>query len=253
MNYRLRMQREEPADDRSARLVKRVMDVSLAGVALVGALPVMAVTAALIALEDGRPVLFVQRRVGREGRLFDMLKFRTMRENTLTIQQTGQVREDHPLVTRVGSILRRTKIDELPQLLNVLRGEMSLVGPRPTYPEHAATFTPFQRRRLEVPPGCTGWAQVNGGTLYTWDERIQMDVWYVDHWSLALDLRILLRTLGVILRGERAGTAAMDEARAHAARPSTAASATGSAVHLNGTPVPLNGTSVPLNGTPVRG
>jgi len=200
---------------RGALLVKRAMDVAVAGIAMAGALPAMAVTAALIALEDGRPVLFVQRRVGKDGRLFDMLKFRTMRENKLTIQETGQVREDHPLVTRVGRVIRRYKIDELPQLVNVLRGEMSLVGPRPTYPEHAATFTPLQRRRLEMLPGCTGWAQVNGGTLYTWDERILMDLWYVDHFSLGLDLRILLRTLGVVLGGERASDAAMRDAREH--------------------------------------
>jgi lipopolysaccharide/colanic/teichoic acid biosynthesis glycosyltransferase len=203
-------------EKRGARWVKRAVDVAVAGVALAGALPVMAATAALIALEDGRPVLFVQRRVGKDGQLFDMLKFRTMRENTLTIQQTGQVREDHPLVTRVGRVIRRYKIDELPQLVNVLRGEMSLVGPRPTYPEHAATFTPLQRRRLEVLPGCTGWAQVNGGTLYTWDERILMDVWYVDHWSLGLDLRVLARTLGVVLGGERASDEALRDAQEHA-------------------------------------
>ena len=202
---------------RGARWVKRAMDLSIAGLALAGTLPVMAITAALIVLEDGRPALFIQRRVGQDGKLFDMLKFRTMRENKLTIQQTGQVREDHPLVTRVGRVIRRYKIDELPQLVNVLRGEMSLVGPRPTYPEHAATFTPLQRRRLEVPPGCTGWAQVNGGTLYTWDERILMDVWYVDHWSLGLDLRILLRTLGVVLGGERESAGVMEMAREHAA------------------------------------
>ena len=199
------------------------MDVSIAGALLAGALPVMAVTAALIVLEDGRPALFVQRRVGQDGRPFDMLKFRTMRENKLTIQQTGQVREDHPLVTRVGRVIRRYKIDELPQLVNVLRGEMSLVGPRPTYPEHAATFTPLQRRRLSVPPGCTGWAQVNGGTLYPWDERILMDVWYVDHWSILLDLRILATTLGVVLGGERESAEALRRAVEHAGGPRAAA------------------------------
>lgn len=200
-----------------ARLVKRAMDLTIAGLAFAGTLPVMAITAALIVLEDGRPALFIQRRVGRDGELFDMLKFRTMRENKLTIQQTGQVREDHPLVTRVGRVIRRYKIDELPQLVNVLRGEMSLVGPRPTYPEHAATFTPLQRRRLEVPPGCTGWAQVNGGTLYSWDDRILMDVWYVDHWSLGLDLMILLKTLSVVLGGERESAGVVAMAREHAA------------------------------------
>ncbi|AKT37588.1 sugar transferase [Chondromyces crocatus] len=243
------MKREKPSEDQGARWVKRALDVSVAGLALAGTLPLMAVTAALIALEDGRPVLFVQRRVGRGGRLFDMLKFRTMRENSLTIQQTGQVRGDHPLVTRVGRVIRRYKLDELPQLVNVLRGDMSLVGPRPTYPEHAATFTSLQQRRLEVLPGCTGWAQVNGGTLYTWDERILMDVWYVDHWSLGLDLRILLRTVGVILGGEREGGEVLQRARDHA----THLERERSEVRVNGSPAHVNGTSVRMNGVPVRG
>jgi lipopolysaccharide/colanic/teichoic acid biosynthesis glycosyltransferase len=141
-----------------------------------------------------------------------------MRVHGLPTTEVGQVYETHPMVTRVGRLLRRFKIDELPQLVNVLLGDMSIVGPRPALPEALAGYDEFQRRRLEVRPGLTGWAQVNGSARLTWDERILLDVWNIDHWSHGLDLRILARTLGVVLWGERPNRRALAAARAHAAR-----------------------------------
>jgi lipopolysaccharide/colanic/teichoic acid biosynthesis glycosyltransferase len=171
----------------------------------------------LIKLEDGGPASYPQERVGKDGRLFRMHKLRSMRVNDLPVHVVGQVSHEHPMVTRVGRFIRRYKIDELPQMLNVLTGEMSLVGPRPTVAEQVERYSPFQRRRLEVRPGITGWAQVNGATALTWDERIQLDVWYIDHRSLRLDLEILLRTPAVAFLGERAHPEALRAAQEHAA------------------------------------
>ena len=196
--------------------LKRGADVVLAAAALVLAAPLMLATALLILLEDGRPVLYTQRRAGRHGRAFRMLKFRSMRVNDVPVEVLGPIGEDHPLVLRTGRIIRRFKIDELLQLVNVLRGDMSLVGPRPTIPEQVERYGPFERRRLLVRPGLTGWAQVNGNVHLGWPERIVLDVWYVDHWSLLLDARILLRTLSVVLLGERPNELALHEALAHA-------------------------------------
>ena len=139
----------------------------------------------------GRPVFFRQPRPGLHGRPFALVKFRTMRAGTGS---------DAERLTRFGRFLRTTSLDELPELWNVLRGDMSLVGPRPLLMQYLERYTPEQARRHEMKPGITGWAQVNGRNALTWDERFALDVWYVDHWSLALDLRILARTLGAILR-----------------------------------------------------
>lgn len=196
--------------------MKRVLDVLVSGAALLVASPLLALAALGILLEDGRPLLFVQPRAGRGGRVFQALKFRTMRVHGIPAHRMAQVRAGDPLVTRVGSVLRRLKVDELPQLVNVLRGDMSLVGPRPTLPEQVAGYDAFQRRRLEVTPGLTGWAQVNGNTELDWPERILLDVWYVDHRSLWLDLRILARTLAVIVGGERVRSGPLEQARLHA-------------------------------------
>lgn len=187
----------------TARAVKRALDVALGGAVLVVSIPVQALTALAIVLDDGPPVLFRQARAGREGASFDVVKFRSMCVHDHSAATLGQVGPDHPLVTRVGRVIRRCKLDELPQLWNVAGGTMSLVGPRPALPEQAAAYDAFQRRRLSVRPGMTGWGQVNGGPTLTWDERIVLDVWYVEHWSLRLDIRILVLTLAVIVRGER--------------------------------------------------
>jgi lipopolysaccharide/colanic/teichoic acid biosynthesis glycosyltransferase len=196
--------------------VKRVMDVSVAAVALLVLSPVAAAAALLIRLEDRGPMFYRQERVGKDGRLFQLLKLRSMRVNQLTVAQVGPVGAAHPLVTRTGRIIRRLKIDEIPQLINVLRGDMSLVGPRPTIQEQVLRYDEFQRRRLAVKPGMTGWAQVNGGVEYPWPERIMLDVWYVEHRSLALDLQILVRTVGVVVRGERPSARALQSAKAYA-------------------------------------
>jgi lipopolysaccharide/colanic/teichoic acid biosynthesis glycosyltransferase len=190
-----------------AKLVKPVADRVLAGVGLVALSPVYAGISAWIFLESGRPVLFRQARAGKDGRPFSMLKFRTMvpdavelgRELGLSKDPFGVVPED-PRVTRSGRFLRRTSLDELPQLLNVLRGDMSLVGPRPDLLEQVGNYEPADRRRLAVKPGITGWAQVQGRDEIPWEERFRFDAWYVDNWSLGLDARILARTVAQLGR-----------------------------------------------------
>jgi exopolysaccharide biosynthesis polyprenyl glycosylphosphotransferase len=182
--------------------VKRALDVAGATAGLVVAAPVLGAAALLIKREDGGPVLYRQERVGRDGESFRVLKLRTMVVDAER-QGAGYAVDDRdPRITRVGDVLRRTSLDELPQLWNVLRGDMSLVGPRPTLRYQVEQYTDRQRRRLEVRPGLTGWAQVNGRTSLPWSERIELDVWYVEHRSLLLDLRILARTVGVLVRRE---------------------------------------------------
>jgi lipopolysaccharide/colanic/teichoic acid biosynthesis glycosyltransferase len=181
-------------------LTKRALDVAGATVGLTLSAPLLAASAIAVRLEDAGPVLFRQERVGLEGRPFEVLKLRTMIVDAHTQGAGYAVDRGDSRITRIGRLLRRTSIDELPQLWNVLRGEMSLVGPRPTLAYQVERYTERQRRRLEVKPGLTGWAQVNGRASLSWPERIELDVWYVEHRSLALDLRILLRTVSVLLR-----------------------------------------------------
>jgi lipopolysaccharide/colanic/teichoic acid biosynthesis glycosyltransferase len=185
----------------SSRLVKEVGDRVLAAVGLVVLSPVYAGIAAWIAAESGWPVLFRQARAGRGGRPFSMLKFRTMVPDAVQVGRALAISDDpfgvipdDPRITRSGRFLRRTSLDELPQLLNVLRGEMSLVGPRPDLLEQVANYTDGDRRRLAVKPGITGCAQIHGRDEIPWDERFELDAWYVDNWSLALDARIVLAT-----------------------------------------------------------
>jgi lipopolysaccharide/colanic/teichoic acid biosynthesis glycosyltransferase len=181
-------------------LTKRALDIVGASVGLTISAPLLAASALAVRLEDGGPVFFRQERVGLDGRLFDVLKLRTMIVDAHTQGAGYAVDKGDSRITRIGNLLRRTSLDELPQLWNVLRGEMSLVGPRPTLSYQVEQYTERQRRRLEVRPGLTGWAQVNGRASLSWPERIELDVWYVEHRSLALDLRILLRTALVLLR-----------------------------------------------------
>ncbi len=173
--------------------IKRLGDVVLAALLLVLGLPALVLVAVLIVAQNGRPVLFRQTRIGRWSVPFEILKFRTLRP--------GAHDPGNPCtqVTRLGRVLRRWGLDELPQLWNVLRGEMSLVGPRPTLPEQVAAYGAFERRRLAVRPGITGWAQIHGRNILSWPERIRLDVWYVEHISLGLDVRILARTPSVLL------------------------------------------------------
>jgi lipopolysaccharide/colanic/teichoic acid biosynthesis glycosyltransferase len=186
--------------------VNRAVDVTLAGAALVAASPLLALAALAIKLEDGGPILYRQTRVGKDGVDFELLKLRTMVVGAETMGAGLAVNRGDPRITRVGRLLRRTSLDELPQLWNVVRGEMSVIGPRPTLRYQVERYDERQRRRLEVKPGLTGWAQVNGRAALPWAERIELDVWYVEHRSPLLDLKILARTPLALFRGTYKGT-----------------------------------------------
>jgi exopolysaccharide biosynthesis polyprenyl glycosylphosphotransferase len=185
--------------------VKRILDLAGAGLALLLASPLLLLAALAIKLDDRGPVLYRQRRVGRDGEEFDLLKLRTMIVGAEAQGAGWAVDAGDPRITRAGRVLRRLSLDELPQLWNVVRGEMSLVGPRPTLAYQVERYTPRQRRRLEVKPGITGWAQVQGRARVPWDDRIEFDVWYVEHRSLWLDLRILARTPMALFTGTYKG------------------------------------------------
>jgi lipopolysaccharide/colanic/teichoic acid biosynthesis glycosyltransferase len=187
--------------------MKRVFDLVVALVLLVVLAPLLAVLAVLVRVKLGSPVLFRQLRPGRGGRLFTLVKFRTM---TDARGPDGVWLPDAQRLTPFGRWLRATSLDELPELWNVLRGDMSLVGPRPLLVAYLDRYTPEQARRHEVRPGLTGWAQINGRNATSWEERFRLDVWYVDHRSMLLDLCILARTVGAVLR--RQGISAPGEA-----------------------------------------
>ena len=189
--------------------MNRVADVALAGLGLLVASPLLAVAALAVKLDGEGPVLFRQTRVGKDGADFELLKLRTMVEGA-ELQGAGYaVDRGDARITRVGRLLRRTSIDELPQLWNVVRGEMSVIGPRPTLRYQVEKYSERQRRRLEVRPGLTGWAQIHGRAALPWAERIELDVWYVEHRSPRVDLTILLRTplalFGGTYKGETGG------------------------------------------------
>jgi lipopolysaccharide/colanic/teichoic acid biosynthesis glycosyltransferase len=182
-------------------MIRRAIDILAAGTVLLLAAPLLALAALAIKLTSRGPVIYRQRRVGRDGAEFDVLKLRTMVVGAEHVGAGLWVDEDDPRITRAGAILRRTSLDELPNLWNVLRGEMSLIGPRPTVPEQVAVYTERQRGRLQIRPGITGWAQVNGRAALPWGQRIELDLYYIEHRSLALDLRILARTVPLLLHG----------------------------------------------------
>jgi lipopolysaccharide/colanic/teichoic acid biosynthesis glycosyltransferase len=179
----------------------RAADVAIAALALVVLSPVLAVAAVAIRLGSRGRVIYRQRRVGRDGGEFELLKLRTMELGSDPVGYGTVVTRDDPRVTRAGRLLRRTSLDEVPNLVNVLRGEMAIVGPRPTIPAQVADYTPRQRRRHEVRPGITGWAQVRGRAGIPWEERIELDVEYVERRSLGLDLRILAKTAWLLVTG----------------------------------------------------
>jgi lipopolysaccharide/colanic/teichoic acid biosynthesis glycosyltransferase len=181
--------------------MSRALDILLASVLLALAAPIVAIAAVAIRLESRGPVFYRQRRVGQHGRPFDVWKLRTMVPGAESMGAGIYVLEGDPRITRVGRLLRRFSLDELPNLINVLKGDMAMVGPRPTVQEQVDRYTDRQRRRLEVKPGITGWAQINGRTSLPWPERIELDVWYVEHRSLRLDLRILARTARMLATG----------------------------------------------------
>ena len=192
-------------------LVKRSFDVAAAGAILVAAAPVIAATALAVRATMGSPVLFRQLRPGRNGNPFMLLKFRSMNDSR---NADGSLAPDEMRLTRVGRLLRSTSIDELPQLLCVLRGEMSIVGPRPLLMKYLRLYSQEQARRHDVLPGITGWAQINGRNAIDWDAKFSLDTWYVDNWSLWLDIRILGMTIVRVLQRHgvaKSGHATMPE------------------------------------------
>jgi lipopolysaccharide/colanic/teichoic acid biosynthesis glycosyltransferase len=195
-----------------AKSIKRIIDFITALTALILLSPVLLIVAVLVRLKLGTPVLFCQQRPGLKGKLFTIYKFRTMISRTH--DEKGNILPDDKRLPSFGLWLRATSLDELPELFNVLKGEMSIVGPRPLMTKYLPRYTPTQARRHEVKPGITGWAQIHGRNNITWEEKFEMDVWYVDHWSLWLDIKILFRTfLQVINRQDIAkeGHATVDE------------------------------------------
>jgi lipopolysaccharide/colanic/teichoic acid biosynthesis glycosyltransferase len=183
-------------------MARRVFDVVVAGSALLLASPFLVAAVVAIRLESRGSPIYRQRRVGKDGRAFDVLKLRTMVTGAEHMGAGLAVSQGDTRITRVGRLLRRTSLDEVPNLVNVLRGDMAIVGPRPTVPVQVDRYTERQRGRLAVKPGITGWAQVNGRTELPWDERIELDLWYIEHRSWRLDLRILWLTVRMVFGGE---------------------------------------------------
>ncbi|HXR28086.1 MAG TPA: sugar transferase [Solirubrobacteraceae bacterium] len=182
-------------------MIRRALDIAFASLALLISAPVLLVAMLAVRLESRGPAIYRQRRAGLGGRPFDVLKLRTMVDGAEHIGAGLAVNAEDARITRVGALLRRTSLDELPNLVNVLRGEMSLIGPRPTLPVQVAQYDERQRGRLAIRPGITGWAQVNGRASLPWSQRIELDLYYIEHRSLALDLRILWRTGAMVLGG----------------------------------------------------
>lgn len=205
------LERSKPAaaGQRLAMAVKRTLDITVSGLGLLVFSPVILVVAVLVAWQHGRPVLFRQERPGRGARPITIVKFRSMRHAT---DSAGNPLPDELRLTSFGAFLRRFSLDEIPQLWSVLKGDLSLIGPRPLLMEYLPLYTPTQQRRHLVRPGITGWAQVNGRNAIDWDRKFELDVWYVDNWSLWLDIRILFKTIWKVLAGEgisAQGTATM--------------------------------------------
>jgi lipopolysaccharide/colanic/teichoic acid biosynthesis glycosyltransferase len=182
-------------------MIRRAVDIAVSAAVLVLTSPLLALAALAIRLESSGPVIYSQQRAGLHGEVFDVLKLRTMIDGAEHVGAGLSINADDSRITRVGALLRRTSLDELPNLVNVLRGEMSLIGPRPTLPAQVAQYSPRQRGRLAIRPGITGWAQVNGRASLPWEERIELDLFYIAHRSLSLDARILSRTVAMVLGG----------------------------------------------------
>jgi lipopolysaccharide/colanic/teichoic acid biosynthesis glycosyltransferase len=182
--------------------VRRAFDIAIAAVVLLVTAPLIAVALVAIRLESKGKAIYRQRRVGRDGHEFDVLKLRTMVDGAEQLGAGLAVDAGDARITRVGALLRRTSVDELPNLVNVLRGEMAIVGPRPTLPSQVAQYTERERGRLQVRPGITGWAQVNGRAALPWAQRIELDLWYIEHRSWHLDLKILWRSARMVLGGD---------------------------------------------------
>jgi len=191
--------------------IKRILDFVLSIIIMLVCLPVMLIVGLIIFLTEGKPIFFFHERPGKDGQPFKLIKFRSMRNAR---DAEGNLLPDGERITNFGNFIRKTSIDELPELINVLRGEMSLVGPRPLLMQYVDRYSPQQFRRHEVLPGITGWAQVNGRNAISWNEKFMLDIWYIDHWSVWLDIKILLLTVWKVISGEgisQAGRATMDE------------------------------------------
>ncbi|MBA7573617.1 putative sugar transferase EpsL [subsurface metagenome] len=183
---------------RKVIVLKRIIDVVISGIGLILLFPIFVVMGALIKLDSKGPVFFRQKRVGRGGKIFRAYKLRTMVDNAEKIGLGYEIAKNDSRITRVGKYLR-WGIDELPQLINVFKGEISLVGPRPALPHQVDKYSKREKRRLEVKPGITGWALINGRNKLSWPEKIKLDIWYIDHWSIWLDLKILFKTVWVVI------------------------------------------------------
>ena len=183
-------------------MLRRAFDIVVAATVLLLTSPVLLVAIVAIRLETPGHPIYRQRRIGKDGVPFDLLKLRTMVAGAESMGSGLAVNEGDPRITKVGAVLRRFSIDELPNLVNVLKGDMAIIGPRPTVPVQVEQYSERQRGRLKVRPGLTGWAQVNGRTALPWDERIELDLWYIEHRSWRLDLQILLRTAAIVLGGD---------------------------------------------------
>ena len=177
--------------------IKRLFDIVVCLISLIILVPIFIIIAVLIKLDSKGPVFFIQDRVGKDGKIFQIYKFRTMVSNAEKMG-LGYVMKDDPRITRIGKYLRLTGVDELPQVFNVLRGEMSLVGPRPTLVYQVEKYSSWERRRLEMKPGITSLMLISGHNTLTWPERIKNDIWYIDHWSFWLDIKILIKTFWII-------------------------------------------------------
>ena len=183
-------------------IFKEAFDRAIAIIALIILSPLFIIISVLIKLDSRGPVFFVQERAGVKGKLFNSIKFRTMMHKAAECGLGLNVKAGDERITRVGRFLRAWSLDELPQLINVLKGDMSIVGPRPTLQYQVELYNDFQRKRLLVKPGITGWAQVNGRNAISWEQRIKLDVWYVENWSMWLDLKIILKTIKVVIKKE---------------------------------------------------
>jgi lipopolysaccharide/colanic/teichoic acid biosynthesis glycosyltransferase len=183
---------------RKGSVLKRIINAVVSGIGLIILFPIFVIIGILIKLDSKGPVFFVQERAGKDGKIFKAYKLRTMVDNAEKMGLGYEIAKDDSRITRVGKHLR-WGIDELPQLINVFKGEMSMVGPRPALPHQVEKYSKEERRRLEVKPGITGWALVNGRNILSWPERIKLDIWYIDHWSLWLDIKILFKTVWVVI------------------------------------------------------
>lgn len=196
-------------------MVKRLLDLIISIFCIVILSPFFCILPLLIFIESPGPIIFSQKRVGKKEKSFNIYKFRSMYVHNLDPSEIGAVKHSHPLVTKIGYIMRRTKLDEIPQFFNVLRGDMSLVGPRPCMFERIKNMTSYERHRFLFLPGMTGWAEVNGNVEFSWDEQLLLDLWYIDHQSLWLDFVILARTFVVLFIGSIRNDEALNRARSY--------------------------------------